>query len=248
MPLAQPSEPATLASLCVILPVRDPEPLLLNLIRDLYTQGFTHILLVNDGSTPSSNELFAACSAAGAELLTHPANLGKGRALKTAFAHILAHHPDTAGVITADADGQHAVLDIARTAHALLAHNTVILGTRALTTSAPLRSRIGNTLTRALFSFATRSHLQDTQTGLRGLPQHLLPQLLALPGERYEYEMNILAFLIRSSLPVYQLPIQTIYSAGNRSSHFRPLRDSILVTVILIRLLAQRLSSFLQKR
>ena len=103
----------------------------------------------------------------------------------------------------------------------------------------PLRSRTGNSLTRTLFRLLYGIRLQDTQTGLRGIPltEQSVPGLLALSGERYEYEMEM---LIHSAAlfpgGVEELPVQTIYfpeSAGE--SHFQPLRDGMKIYSVLFR-------------
>lgn len=61
-----------------------------------------------------------------------------------------------------------------------------MLGSRSFAAHVPLRSRFGNSLTRYIFALVTGAKLADTQTGLRAFPRNLLPELLALSGERYE--------------------------------------------------------------
>ena len=65
-----------------------------------------------------------------------------------------------------------------------------------------------------------------TQTGLRGIPATLLPRLLAIPGDRYEYEIRMLADARRHPAPPREVSVRTIYLDGNASSHYRPLRDT----------------------
>ena len=119
---------------------------------------------------------FAATFAAAArfpnvQLLRHAVNLGKGAALKTAFNYVLCAMPDAAGVVTADADGQHAPEDIARVAEALAAQpDALVLGARAFGADVPLRSRFGNIVTRGIMHALLGRKLADTQTGLRGIP------------------------------------------------------------------------------
>ena len=93
-------------------------------------------------------------------------NQGKGQALKTAFTYI--QEQNIYGtVVTADADGQHKVWDIFRTANKASENpNKLILGVRAFSGKVPLRSRFGNSLTKALFKLQTGVGVTDTQTGL----------------------------------------------------------------------------------
>lgn len=233
----------SLASLCVLIPAWQPGPALPSLIDDLSKRGFGRLLLVDDGSSAACETIFAEIATLGVvDLCRHSVNLGKGLALKTGFSRILQAHPDLLGVITADADGQHTPEDIEKVARALLsAAPRPVLGSRSFGQAVPRRSRVGNTLTRAVFGLLTGVHLSDTQTGLRGLPLALLPELLALRGKRYEYEMTMLAHLCRSGRTPLQVPIATVYLDGNRESHFHPLWDSVRIYFVLLRFYASSL-------
>jgi len=236
MPSLQQPSPQTLARLAVLIPSWQPEPALTQLVNDLSTHGFGAIILVNDGSSPQSAPIFEPLTAiSSVHLLTHAVNLGKGRALKTGINYTLTALPQIDGLITADADGQHTVKDIVRVALALPSSNgSVVLGARTFAADVPLRSRFGNVLTRNIFAFVTGAKLADTQTGLRAFPRNLLPELLTLDGERYEYEMTVLAHVCRQRKPV-EVPIETVYIDGNRSSHFDPIRDSMRIYFVLAR-------------
>ena len=226
----------SLAFLCVLIPAWQPNAALLPLITDLSRRGFGKLLLINDGSTADCDAVFAAAaSLPGVEVLRHPVNLGKGRALKTGFEHLLRADNGILGVITADADGQHTPEDIAKVAQALLANGLrTVLGSRGFEQNVPWRSRLGNALTRRVFNLLLGVDLADTQTGLRGLPRVLLPELLALRGERYEYEMTVLAYLCRSRRTPLEVPIATVYLDRNRGSHFRPVWDSVRIYFVLL--------------
>ena len=226
----------SLRSIAVLIPARDPDLVLVPLVETLSAAGFGAIVLVNDGSSPACDALFDALSALpSVHLLQHAVNLGKGRALKTGFNYCLTQLPDVSTVITADADGQHTATDILRVAEAsLVAEGRVILGSRTFAKDVPLRSKIGNTLTRHIFSFVTGTKLADTQTGLRAFPRSMLPSLMLLDGERYEYEMTVLAHVCRQRKPI-EVPIETVYIDGNRSSHFDPIWDSMRIYFVLAR-------------
>ena len=225
-----------LESIALAIPAWQPGPQLFPLVDALLAKGFTTLIIVDDGSGPDFRAVFdSLATRPGVRLLRHAVNLGKGRALKTAINHLLTELPDCKGLLTADADGQHAPDDIVRVAEAFLASpDRVVLGSRTFSSDVPLRSRFGNELTRRIFAFVTGKKLLDTQTGLRLLPRALLPGLLALEGERYEYEMTVLAQLCRAEAPL-EVPIRTIYIDGNRSSHFDPIRDSMRIYFVLLR-------------
>lgn len=233
------------AQMVVLVPARRIEPGLAPMIGALSGAGFGAIVIVNDGMPDSDVPEFEALAAIPrVHLLKHAINLGKGRALKTGFNYVLDTLTEFAGLITADADGQHAVRDILRVAATLQAHpQAVVLGCRNFNGPVPLRSRFGNAITRSVFQFFSGRRVSDTQTGLRAFPLALLRELLALPGERYEYEMTVLAHLSRHAIPLIEVPIQTIYIDDNRSSSFNPLRDSMRIYFVLARFYASSLVS-----
>ena len=233
---------ASLRDLCVLIPAWQPDATLGGLVADLSRRGFGKLLIVDDGSGSAYEEMFASIGTLpGAEMMHHSANLGKGRALKTGFEYLLNTHPHLLGVITADADGQHTPEDIEAVARAFLStYPRPVLGVRVFDRHVPWRSRLGNTLTRRLFASLAGVRLSDTQTGLRGLPLALLPDLLALPGDRYEYEMTALAHLCRTGHTPVEVPIRTVYLDNNRGSHFHPVWDSLRIYAALLRLPARR--------
>ncbi len=213
----------------VLIPAYEPDQRLLELILQLKASGMSDILVVDDGSGEHYAPLFRAAEAEGCTVLVHPVNRGKGRALKTGFRHLL--DTDNAGtVVCADSDGQHLPRDIMRVAQAVgEAPDRMVLGSRQFTGKVPLRSSIGNTATRRIYSFLAGIPLQDTQTGLRGYPAAMLEWLCQVPGERFEYEMNLLLQAPGAGYSFRELPIETVYIDQNSSSHFRPLADSLKI-------------------
>ena len=104
-----------------------------------------------------------------------------------------------------------------------------MIGSRAFVGEVPLRSRFGNTVTRGVYHLVSGVKVQDTQTGLRGFDRSLLEWLLSIPGERYEYEMNVLMSAARDKIQIGEVPIETVYEGKNESSHFRPIHDSVKI-------------------
>ena len=233
----------SLSRIAVLIPARAPEMRLLTLVKELVAAGFGAVIVLDDGSSSSCAEIFdAAVRTVGVHCLRHAVNLGKGRALKTGINYFLNELPEFTALVTADADVQHTPADIVRVAQALpAAHGRAVLGSRQFAQDVPLRSRFGNLLTRQIFRLATGARLNDTQTGLRAFPRELLAELLLLDGERYEYEMTVLAHLCRGGRRPLEVPIETVYIDGNRSSHFDPIRDSMRIYFVLLRFFASSL-------
>lgn len=217
-----------------IIPVLNPMPKLVQLVQHLKAD-FASILVVDDGSTTGLEVFDSLSQTPGVTLLRHATNKGKGRALKTAFEKVLSDFPDTIGVVTIDADGQHLAKDVRAVTNALREHpDQAVLGVREFARDIPFRSKFGNLWTIAEFRLLTGVTIRDTQTGLRALPREFLPTALQIEGERYEYELRQLVRLAKAEKPPIQVPITTIYENNNQSSHFRPLRDTFSTQVALL--------------
>jgi glycosyltransferase involved in cell wall biosynthesis len=232
--LRESSGEVSLATIAVLIPCWRPGLELVSMVAALVPYGFGEVVVVADGDT--SNSIFEELAQMqGVQVLRHAVNLGKGRALKTGFNAILMWLPHIAAVVTADADGQHRVADVVAVAREAASTERPVLGVRRFDRGVPLRSRLGNQITRGIFRVVMGATVADTQTGLRAIPRALLPELLQLPGERYEYEMTMLAHLCRSGRQPLEVPIATVYLDGNRSSHFDPLLDSMRISFVLLR-------------
>jgi putative flippase GtrA len=171
-------------------------------------------------------------------------NLGKGAALKTGLNHAACAFPESVGVVTADADGQHIAADILLVASELAANpRQLVLGVRTFDARVPFRSRLGNTLTRYIMRTVTGQKLSDTQTGLRGIPMGFVPSLLKLRATSYDFELDMLVTSRDAARSIREVPISTIYLNGNRSSHFNPLLDSMRIYFIFIRFSAVSLAT-----
>jgi putative flippase GtrA len=230
--------------LAVLIPAYNPDQRLWDLVEELRRGGrFAAIIVVDDGSRADCQPLLARLAALpGVTVLHHAVNLGKGAALKTGLNHFCWTMPRACGVVTADADGQHLPADLRRVAQRLAeSPDSLVLGTRRLAGTAPLRSRLGNLVTKYVFWGLAGKKLDDTQSGLRGIPQQLARQLLRLKSSGYEFELDMLVHCRRVGVPIVTCPIATVYLEGNRSSHFHPLGDSLRIYGVLLRFIAASL-------
>lgn len=224
-------------SVAVLIPAFRPAVSLLKVVRALVQRNVPAIVLVDDGSGPEFRGIFdEAAALPNVHVLRHSVNRGKGAALKTAIDYALLTFPDLAGVVTADADGQHHPDDIEAVTKVLQTQpQSLVLGVRGFQGEVPLRSRVGNTVTRWLMHALLGQKVSDTQTGLRGIPKALLPQLLSIDANGYEFELEMLIAAHRLGVPLVEQPIRTIYDPGNPSSHFNPIVDSMKIYFVLLR-------------
>lgn len=211
-----------------LIPAYEPEDLLLDFLPQVQAAGFT-IILVDDGSGAAYAPLFEKARSY-ATVLTHNTNQGKGAALKTGLEYIFMRYQNDYTIVTIDADGQHRIED-ALAVSELASQNpgSLVLGSREFTGDIPLRSRLGNSLTRLIYKISTGVSVRDTQTGLRAFSYSQIPLLIGIEGERYEYEMNMLLEYARRKTPILEHSIETIYLNNNKSSHFNPLKDSLRI-------------------
>jgi glycosyltransferase involved in cell wall biosynthesis len=223
----------------IIIPAYQPSTELSELVEALVKNPQQRLIVVNDGSTGESKNVFSGLQkhSRQVEVLHHATNLGKGQALKTGFNHFLIQHPaDCVGVVTADADGQHSAEDVLSIANALQQNpNSICLGSRKFSAGIPLKSAIGNRLTAAIFRLVTGVALSDTQTGLRGIPRDFLLELLHSSESGYDFELDMLIRATKNHRDIVEIPIQTIYIANNKNSHFNVLRDSLKIYFVFVR-------------
>ncbi len=211
----------------VLIPAYRPDHKLIETLRKLSESGYT-LVVVDDGSGAAYDTVFIE-AAEMARVIRYPVNRGKGGALKQGVRCIVKCLPQVRYVVTADADGQHRLEDIDKVARRLHQVGGFVIGSRAFVGEVPLRSRFGNTLTRGVYHVVSGVQVGDTQTGLRGFDRSLLTWLLTIPGNRYEYEMNVLMSAARDQIAIHEVEIQTVYENDNSSSHFRPLHDSVKI-------------------
>lgn len=213
----------------VVIPAYQPDEKLLKVASDLQANTDYPIIVVDDGSDEKCAPVFDRLEKDGVTVLHHEVNRGKGRAMKTAFEYIKScgRFDAADGIVTVDADGQHLIPDIQKVCEAFAAHpDSLIIGGRRFKGKVPLRSRLGNSITRFIFAITTGVRVHDTQTGLRAFSVAHVDEMLAISGDRYEYEINQLLSCTKKNVSIKEIEIETVYLNDNESSHFNVVRDS----------------------
>lgn len=183
------------------------------------------IVVVDDGSGEAFAPIFEEIRALGAEVLTHISQKGRGAAFRTGLSHI-SKTDKTGCVVTAGWDGEYseaAILDICR-ATALAEEKTIVLGARKFIGRMPMQIAFGSWLSRIIFAFAFGRDILDLQTALRGFSSGMLPWLLKLKGESYNYEINMILDAPKTNVKIMQIEIETQWK---KSSAPWPPADSI---------------------
>ena len=236
----------------IIIPTLEPDPCFLARVEELREQIPAQIVVIDDGSGSDYRERFEQIDEMdGCVVLYHEENRGKGRALKTGFSYVrrcLSAEKKAsggsgewlepaAGILCLDSDGQHSAENGAELLE--LVENcpgTLILGGRDFTgREVPWKSRLGNRVSSAVFRLISGRYLSDTQTGLRAFDDSLLDLMTETPGERFEYETNVLLACISRGICIRTEKISTVYIDKNKGTHFRPVRDSAAILRTLFR-------------
>jgi len=184
-------------------------------------EGAAPIVVVDDGSTDGTAE---AAESAGARVVRHEHNLGKGSALSTGFAALREAGANAA--VCVDADGQHPPEEAVRLARHPAPRAALVLGVRDLAgAGAPKKNQFSNGFSNRFLSFALGRTLSDTQCGLRRYP---VPETLALGGRAtgYAFEAEIILRASRLGWQIVEVPVRVIYPPeSERVTHFHSVRD-----------------------
>lgn len=188
------------------------------------------VLVVDDGSTDGTAE---AAAAAGARVVSHSANRGKGAALATAFADLFGRGYDA--VVTVDADGQHLPEEIPALAGGLEAGGDLVLGTRhrLFPQMSPLR-RTSNRLSSLVISAVAGERLADVQTGFRAYRRELVAAV-GFPETGFEAESAVVVRAVRGDFSVLEVPVRLGFADGRCTSFYRPLADSLRIVGAVVR-------------
>ena len=181
-----------------------------------------HVLVVDDGSTDQTAQ---RAREAGAEVIVHNQNRGKGDAIKTGLAYW--SDREITWVSLLDSDGQHLPEEIDRflTAAASSTQSTFLIGNRMNNLAGmPFIRRVANRYMSKQISRLCGQEIPDTQCGFRMLNRQLVPELLG-GGDRFDYDTEVLIVASRKGYRIESVPITTVYT--DQVSKIRPLRDAI---------------------
>lgn len=214
---------------CVLIPTYNNEQTLSKVIDDII-QYTDQVIIVNDGSTDSTPEILSRYEQL--NIVSYPANKGKGFALRMGFQEAIAKGYDYA--ISIDSDGQHYASDLPVFLEKLEgAPHAVMIGARNMgQASVPGKSSFGNKFSNFWFWVTTGRAMKDTQSGYRLYPVTQMKGINFLT-RKFEFEIEV---LVRSSwrgLDVVHVPVNVFYpEKGKRVSHFRPFKDVTRITIL----------------
>ena len=226
-----------------IIPAYEPRDILIQLVKELKKNNYINII-IDDGSGNDYKKIFDECKKF-SHVISYEKNMGKGYALKKGMQYVNDNYKDYI-IVTIDSDGQHKVEDANKLFDYCMGHkNELVTGKRIRNKKTPLKSKIGNSLTRGIFKFTTGLDVYDTQTGLRSFSNDLINFMLNIPGDRFEYEMNVLLECARNKIKIKEMEIQTVYEDGNKGTHFKAIKDSFKIYKEIIKFSLSSIVSFI---
>jgi glycosyltransferase involved in cell wall biosynthesis len=211
---------ASRETVSAIIPVYMEEKFIGDVVRRVL-EHVGSVLVVDDGS-PDNTAVTA--QAAGATVIRHSTNRGKGAALKSGMVHAAAF--GTPFYLFLDGDGQHDPADIPAFFNVMNESNVdLVVGNRMMNVTAmPVVRRLTNKFMSWQIGAICKMPLPDSQCGFRLVRRELLPVLNA-QSDRFEFETESLILVARHGFRIKAVSIRTIYA--NQQSKIRPLRDTI---------------------
>ena len=215
--------------IAVVIPAYQAEYSVGDVVRRA-RQIIDNVVVVDDGSSDKTAE---AAEAAGARLLRHSRNRGKGRALHTAFVDLFERGVER--VLTLDADGQHLPEDIPLLLATARSGADLVIGSRdhLFGEMHPVR-RTSNRCSSFLISTVAGQTLSDFQSGFRLYTRPLI-DATGFPEPRFEAESAVAVRAIRFGFRVATVPIRLGFADGRSTSHYRPVIDSFRIAGAVVR-------------
>lgn len=193
-------------------------------IRDVVTRtraALETVLVIDDGSPDATGSL---AEAAGATVLRHPSNWGKGAAIKTGLRHLLDQGFDY--VLLLDGDGQHLPEEIPLfLEEAARSGAHMIIGNRLHDLrDMPFVRKVTNLFMSACISSVCKTKIPDSQCGFRMLHRSLIPHLFC-ESNNFDYETEMILIAARENFSIAAVPVSTVY--GEEKSKIHPVPDTI---------------------
>ena len=196
----------------IVIPAYNEGRVIGKVIRDIKKEGFKNIIVIDDGSKDNT---YDKAKKAGALVLRHFLNRGKGAAVKTGLeaAKILG----ATFTITMDGDGQHDPKDLKTILKKLERGYEVVLGSRfLLRNKIPTKKRLFNLIANIITWFFYGLYVSDSQSGFRGYSKKAL-ELIDTESEEYEFDSEVLREIVRHKLKYCEVPIKVYYTPYSQS-------------------------------
>ncbi len=190
-------------------------------------QHADHVIVIDDGSTDRTAEV---AQLAGAKVIRHISNMGKGVALKTGFEYVRQNGAEV--VVTMDSDGQHDPEEISKLVTPILKGEAdMVNGSRYLNgngKSTPFYRRIGQNILDTVTNINSGLTVTDTQSGFRAFSRNTF-STFKFRSNGLAIESEMLMDAANAGFKVKEVEIGVRYDVDGSSEH--PLSHGIRVLV-----------------
>ncbi len=194
----------------IVIPAVNPEKDFIKYVRSLLSADIGDVVIVNDGSNENKTNIFTQLDKLpNCTVLDHPINLGKSTSIKTAIAYIKDHRDDTDAIVTVDADGKHHINDVQRMSQAIMENpSSLIIGVRSTDKETNNKNNFRHGFSSVCTKILYGIDLDDTRSGLRAFSRSKFDNMLAIEGNRYEYELSSIISSQKTGLNIKVVHIQ----------------------------------------
>jgi len=209
----------------ILIPVFNEEKKIGEVIQSL-ENSFKNIIVVNDGSTDSTEEIVNKTNAM---QIKHIINLGQGAAISTGFRYIQ-NLKDAHAVITFDADGQHSVDDAIKFAHEIKkCDENIIFGSRFIENkiNIPPLKRFVLSMVTLITNKLTGLNLTDSHNGLKAYKTNILKNF-EITVNGFAFESQIIGIVGRNKISHKEMPTNTIYTDYSKKKG-QKLRNGLII-------------------
>lgn len=211
----------------VIIPVYNEGDIIADIVQRV---RFLHpdydVIVVNDGSTDDTAH---EAQKAGAEVYSHPYNIGNGAAIKSGI------RVATGDILVfMDGDGQHNPEDIARLLEYFPEFDMVV-GARSLSDQASLGRALGNKIYNWFASYAAKFLIKDLTSGFRAVKSKVARNFLYLLPNTYSYPTTLTLGVLRTGMSLKYVPIK-IRERKTGKSNIKMLQDGVRFFMIITRI------------
>lgn len=209
--------------ICIVIPAYNEAATVESVVKEVLASHKVPVIVVDDGSIDATADM---AERAGATVLRHDGNMGKGVALRTAIQYVVEKGYDPA--LFMDADGQHSPSDLGRFMERWERTKAdLIIGTRmGNPVGMPMLRLLANTSSSIIISALAGRWISDSQSGFRLVSRRLLERILDQGGqEGFEFESEMIVDAVRDGFSYTEVPISCIY--GTERSHYDAVGDSM---------------------
>ena len=196
-------------------------------------QYVDEVIVVDDGSTDNTS---GVAELAGATVVRHPENRGKGAAIQSILAEAKKRNPDV--LVLLDADAQHDPNEIPVLVKPISEGFDLVIGSReAQEEKTPLYRRIGKKVIFRSSQLASRTNIYDSESGFRALSPKAINEL-ELQANGFAVESEMITLAADKKLKITEVPISNIYTKDG--STLNPIRHGVDVLSRIVVMISER--------